>query len=247
MIKALILIMMLIFVNSIPAGTIDPFNEDSKYIEHSEKFIHTYKICGTYKDNSLFCASATAINNHWFLTAAHIVKNSRTCLIHKNDKAYEVKKIIIHEDFSDENFGKADIALCYVEENIGLDSYPELYDSDDEIGKTCSISGYGMTGTFDTGAKVNDMKHRAGTNKIDSITSNLLLCSSSKPTDQDRTSLEFLIGSGDSGGGLYINDKLAGVNSCVLAADKKPDSSYGDESGHTRISKFVGWIKEVIR
>jgi hypothetical protein len=61
-----------------------------------------------------------------------------------------------------------------------------------------------------------------------------------------RTELEFLICSGDSGGGLFINKKLAGINSCVLAADKKPNSSYGDDAGHTRISKYVPWIKQKI-
>jgi hypothetical protein len=61
-----------------------------------------------------------------------------------------------------------------------------------------------------------------------------------------KTELEFLIASGDSGGGLFIDNKLAGINSCVMAVDKKPDSTYNDESGHTRISKFIGWIKENI-
>jgi hypothetical protein len=202
MVKALIFIMMLIFLVHSPAGTIDPSNQDSKYIEYGEKFIHTYKICGSYKDKSLFCASATAINSHWFLTAAHIVKDARTCLIHTDDKAYEVKKIIIHNDFTEEKFGEADIALCYVEEDLGLDFYPELYESDDEVGKVCSIAGYGLTGTFNTGIKVSDSKKRAGSNKIDSVMNNLLLCSPSRSTDKDRTQLEFLIGSGDSGGGL---------------------------------------------
>jgi hypothetical protein len=29
-----------------------------------------------------------------------------------------------------------------------------------------------------------------------------------------------------------------------MAEDGKPDSDYGDESAHTRISKFLGWIRE---
>lgn len=247
MIKKILIIIMLIFLNPTMAGTIDPSIEDSKYIEYGKKFIHTYKICGTSKDKSLFCASATAINSHWFLTAAHIVKDARTCIIHQDDKAYEVKKIIVHKDFDEDKFGSADIALCYIEEDLNLEFYPELYELKDEVGKTCSISGYGLSGTFNTGIKSSDMKKRAGSNTIDSIDNNLLLCSASKPKDKNRTELEFLIGSGDSGGPLYIDSKLAGINSCVLAADRKPDSTYGDDSGHTRVSVFKEWIEENIK
>jgi len=78
-------------------------------------------------------------------------------------------------------------------------------------------------------------------NKIDYISDSLLMCS---PSIMSKTELEFLIASGDSGGGLFIDNKLAGINSCVMAVDKKPDSTYNDESGHTRVSKFLGWIKE---
>ena len=60
------------------------------------------------------------------------------------------------------------------------------------------------------------------------------------------TELEFLIGSGDSGGGLFLDGKLAGINSCVLAIDKKPNSTYSDESGHTRVSKYIDWINLTI-
>lgn len=243
----MIRLMLVIFLFSMPdilAGTIDPSVPDAKYIEYGEKFIHTYKICGTYNSGQLFCGSSVAISPNWFITAAHIVKNARTCIVSHNDKAHQIKKIIVHENFDENKFGKFDIALCYVEEDIGLEFYPEFYQEDNEVGKRCSISGYGLTGTFDTGIKQGDTRKRAGSNTIDYSTNHLLICSVSGKGEKTHTELEFLIGSGDSGGGLYIDGKLAGINSCVLAADKNPDSSYGDESGHTRISKFIDWIKE---
>lgn len=221
-------------------GTIDPNTPDNKYIDYGKNFTFIYEICGKYTDNTLFCASAVAIDSHWVLTAAHVVKNSKKCTLKKENKSFEIKDIFIHQDFNDK-FGTADIAICYIKEDLELDFYPQLYESEDEVHKICSISGYGFTGTFKTGSTKHDGKQRAGSNRIDYIEKDLLICS---PSKYDRTELEFLIASGDSGGGLFIGNKLAGINSCVLASDKKTDSSYGDESGHTRISKFISWIKE---
>ena len=53
-----------------------------------------------------------------------------------------------------------------------------------------------------------------------------------------------MIGSGDSGGGLFLDGKLAGINSFVMAADGKTNSDYGDECAHTRISTYKKWIEE---
>ena len=242
------LLLILVFILSLQsqAGTIDPSTPDSKYLEYGEQFHCIYKICGSYNDGSRFCASAIVIDPHWILTAAHVVKNNKICLIHKNDKAHEVKQIIIHENFNIDVFGVGDIALGYVEDDIGLKFYPSLYDQNDELGKICSISGYGLSGNFLTGANKSDDKQRAGSNHIDRIEKDLLICSPSDRTSKKHTSLEFLISSGDSGGGLFIDGKLAGINSCVMASDKKPDSTYGDESGHTRVSKFVSWIRKTL-
>lgn len=230
------------FISS--AGTIDPSVSDSKYIDYAKDFKCIYQICGCYNDGTKFCASAIVIDSHWILTAAHVVKDYKACFIHKGDKAYIIKEIIIHEDYNGDTFGASDLALGYISSDIGLDFYPELYEDDDEEGKICSISGYGLTGTFSTGANLSDNKQRAGSNHIDRTEADLLICSPSTRSSTKRTSLEFLIASGDSGGGLFIDGKLAGINSCVFSVDRKPDSTYGDESGHTRISKYAKWIKE---
>lgn len=245
MIKNLLFIPILLALSSsyLVSGTIDPNTQDSKYVDYAKDFKYVYKICGSYKDKKLFCASAVAIDPHWIITAAHVVKNYNICVISQDNKAFIVDKVICHEDFNDNKFGFADIAIGYISEDIGLDFYPSLYDSDDEVGKICSISGYGLTGTFITGATTVDNLRRSGSNIIDKIDRDLLVCS---PSISNKTSLEFLIAVGDSGGGLFIGNKLAGINSCVLADDKIPDSTYGDESGHTRISKFVKWIKNHI-
>jgi hypothetical protein len=109
----------------------------------------------------------------------------------------------------------------------------------------CSISGYGVTGTFVTGGIKIDGKKRAGSNIINHVDRDLLVCDPSPRSHNSRiTELEFLIASGDSGGGLFIDGKLAGINSCVMRVGGSPKSTYNEESGHTRISKFISWIKE---
>jgi hypothetical protein len=242
--KILLLILSLILVVPVNAGTRDPNTPDNKYIEYAKDFHYIGKLCGSYENDTLYCASAVAIDDHNILTAAHVIDKSKKSKFIINDKEYIIKKYEIPLAFKESEFGMADIAIGYSEEPFKLAFYPELYEKDDEIGKVCCIAGYGITGTFNTGAKISDNKKRAGSNVIDYIDKNLLVCSPSSYASEKRTSLEFIIASGDSGGGLFIDGKLAGINSCVLASDRNPDSTYGDEGCHTRISKFVSWIKE---
>lgn len=227
-------------------GTIRPEVDDNKYIEYGKKFHFITKICGIYKKGENYCASAVAINDNWIITAAHVVKNTKKCFITiNNEKRLIIKKIICHNEFDESKFGYSDIAMGFCEEKINLEFYPKLYTEKDENNKICSISGYGLTGNFHTGAKLSDNKRRAGSNFVDKIENDLLICTPSR-NHENITSLEFLIGSGDSGGGLFIDGKLAGINSCIMSVGSKPNSSYKDESGHTRISNYCEWINEVI-
>ena len=226
------------------AGTIDPSTPDQKYVKYGEDFLYIGKLCGTYEDGSKFCASAVAIDDYNIITAAHVVKGAATCKITINSKTICVNNIICHKDYEENLFGIADIAIGHCDSKIGLGFYPALYEDDTEVGDVCSISGYGLTGTFKTGAYKYDGKKRAGSNRIDRIEKDLLICDPSPRGSKWYTSLEFLIASGDSGGGLFIDNRLAGINSCVMVAGRSPKSSYGEESGHTRISKFIEWIKK---
>ena len=237
-------VLLLIGLSTVPSisGTIDPYVSDDKYVSYGKDFIYVGKICGIYNSGEKFCASAVAIDDHHILTAAHVVNGSKSCLVYFNNKEYCISNVIVHKDFDHKKYGVADIAIGYSEKSFELEFYPELYTDTDEIGKLCCMSGYGFHGTFNTGAKFYDGKKRAGSNVIDHIEKDLLICSPSKLGDHKRTSLEFLIASGDSGGGLFIANKLAGINSCVMAIDRVPSSKYNEESGHTRISKFVPWI-----
>ena len=224
-------------------GTIDPNIPDQKYLDFGSKFYCVVKLCGTYQDNSLFCASGVIIEKHFVLTAAHVVKGYKTCYVKINDTKYQLDNVIVHKDF-ESKFGVADIAICYYKKGFDLEYYPPLYTENKEVGKVASIAGWGLTGNFNKGVYLSDNKLRAGSNMVDGIDQDILICSPSQYGAKDHTLLEYMICSGDSGGGLFIDGKLAGINSCVLAVGKVPLSKYGDESGHTRVSKFLGWIDE---
>lgn len=245
--KIFVFLASLFYLTSIFAGTIDPNVPDQKYIEYGSKFKNVVQIkgicrCKQEPKEHKFSASAVVIKPNWILTAAHVVHDTSDAEIVVNDKIFPVE-VFIHEEFNDNQYGHNDIAVCYSKENIVMDFYPELYTEQDEVGKVVSLAGLGITGNFHTGSSFSDGKKRAGSNIIARTERSVLVCSL---TDK-RTSLEFLISHGDSGGGLFIGNKLAGIHSFVMADDHKPNSSYGDESGHTRICLYYDWILKKIK
>ena len=226
------------------AGTIDPKVPDQSYVDYAKDFNYVGQVRGNDKNTRVFVASGVCISPSIILTAAHVLKDTSNSAFILGDTKYPLSKIKYHEDFNDNTFGYYDIAMGYSEKPILLTFYPKLYESSDEETKLCCISGYGLTGTFDTGAKNHDGLRRAGSNMIDRIDRQLLICSPSLLGSKNHTSLEFLIASGDSGGGLFIDGKLAGINSCVISEVKGGiQSTYGNESGHTRVSRYIEWIK----
>lgn len=226
------------------AGTIDPNTPDSKYIEYGEKFNHVVKLC-CLDGKGMSCGSAVIIDPHWIITAAHVVENCHSWTVNIKDKKYKISKMFINPKYDTNVFGESDIAIGYAEDAIETEFYPALYEKQDEVGKICSIAGWGLTGNFKTGVKVSDGKIRGGSNFIDRTDKKVLICSPSKRNEKF-TELEYLICSGDSGGGLFIDGKLAGINSSVLGYDGKPDSTYTDESCHTRISLYIDWINNTM-
>lgn len=229
-------------------GTIESESRDSRHVEYAKKFVHVVKLkgicnCSKRKAEHGFHASAVVIAPNWVLTAAHVVSSSDEVCVVIKDKEYVLSKIKIHEEFEENKFGYNDIALGFSEEKFGMDFYPEIYDKQDEQGKVAAICGYGVTGTFATGAtRYSDIK-RAGSNIIDRTERSCLICNNIGR----KTELEFMIANGDSGGGLFLDGKLAGINSFVMADDGKPNSDYGDECAHTRLSLYTWWIKENTR
>lgn len=242
------IVLSLFFSAAACPGTRDPATPDAKYIEYGKAFHYIVRLTARdlSNDRQQF-ASAVLIKPHWALTAAHVVHNTKdVAILMRDDKVLiKIPYVIAHKDFDPGTPpGFHDIALCYSEKDFGLDFYPELYSDLDEESQVCSISGYGLHGDFNTGAIAADIKRRAGSNKIDRIEHAVLICT---PSRRDRTALEYLICSGDSGGGLFLGNKLAGINSFVMCeTGRVPDSRYGNEAAHTRVSLYREWVREQI-
>ena len=243
--KIIFLIALFFAISPCLAGTIEPGVPDSKYLKYGEQHECVLPIMGHYADplNRSFKGSCVLIDENYILTAAHVVYGSMTQYVVYEGKAYPLSIVAIHVNFDPKKMGTNDIAIGRLQRPIKLDFYPEIYTKKNEKGKVCSVSGYGNTGTFETGWKPEkyDHKKRAGSNVIFNIERNCLLTS---VTDSGDTDLEFLIAPGDSGGGLFIDQKLAGINSAVIATDGNPNSDYGDLGCHTRVSDYVEWISK---
>ena len=142
--------------------------------------------------------------------------------------------------------------------------------------------GYGRSGTGLTGMNSNPGTKRAGQNVIDAqggmlmrmgdgslldldgISPTVLFYDFDKPAESVLSSmgssapvaLEYLIGSGDSGGALFIEvdgmTKLVGVNSFLASLPDPldttgPNGDYGDLAGVVSVQSFGNWIFEVTR
>jgi hypothetical protein len=241
MIKPIFSILFTLFCGVVIGGTIHPEAKDEQHRKYAEGFPFVGQLFGLTYDGFEYHGSCVAYNDFVIITAAHVLNEGVITHMIINNKKLKIKEKVIHEDFKTKEFGPNDIALCLIEEKIGLSWYPDLYSGRDELNKICSISGFGLTGDFVKGAHILDGKKRAGSNKISSINNGLLICD---PSRFNKTSLEFFIAPGDSGGGLFIKNDLAGINSCISAIGRHSKSDYGSESGHTRISDHVDWIKK---
>jgi hypothetical protein len=244
------------------AGTIDPNTPDSKYVEFGKQFPSVVKIHAethvpeltingilvkTDKDGPpikvMHNASAVIIQPHWILTAAHVVEGATVQYVEHNGEKFPLAAMILHPQYTTDIFGHYDLALGYSPKDFRLEFYTPLYNDSDEVAKTVTIAGFGWHGTFVTGGQHYDGRKRAGSNRIAEIDRGALVVDADGPS---RTALEFLICPGDSGGGLFIGDKLAGINSFLMATDKKPDGTRTDKAAFTRVSLYTAWVQQEI-
>ena len=207
---------------SLRAGTIDPSTPDSQYVEFGQKFPYVVQLSSKVACQNPECefkshdykGSAVVIRPHWLLTAAHVVRDGTAHKAILGDKTeYELPHVVWHKDFDDKSFGVNDIAICYSPKELDMEFYPKLYRKDDEVGKAITISGWGFHGTFYTGAQKHDGKRRAGQNVITGVQRSSLTC---LPRRANKFPLEFMIAPGDSGGGMFIGNELAGTNSFLM-------------------------------
>ncbi len=233
---------------------------------------------GTYR----YAGSGVAIADNWVLTAGHVAAGMNSMDFYLGEgggfgsftdgsrTVYDsATNWITHPKWSGNLSSGYDIALVYFENTTFADT-ASLYQGSSEIGETGTMVGYGMTGTGATGATTFDGQKRAGQNVIDALydtpgkrsdPDRILLADfdSGYPNDDSFGNeiplpLEAMIASGDSGGGLFINDALCEDTPCLAGItsfgwgrlDGDPNSDFGDVGGFTRVSALYDWIMSVI-
>lgn len=263
-ISAMGLLLLLLWTNIATGGTRDPDTADARYVEFGKKFPCVVKIKAEVGIQQLIVngivvsanddpnkprpkfvqhASAVIIQPHWILTAAHVIEDTVAQTVESDGREFPIEFVVPHPEYRTENYGYYDIALGYSPQDFALEFYTPLYETPDEISKTATIAGFGWHGTFHTGSSSYDGKRRAGSNVVTELERGVLVCDASQ---QNKTALEFLICPGDSGGGLFIGNQLAGINSFLIAVDKKPNGTYSDKAAFTRVSLYKDWVKSEI-
>lgn len=227
------------------SGTIHHNVQDSTYIEYGKNIECVAKLLGVDSEQTRYSASCVIVKNRWIITAAHVVSSNMSYVVEVGDKTIEVKEFLIHPDFNDKILGSPDLALGFLADNAEISFIPELYSENDEVNKIACIVGFGTTGKANLSARVSDDRKRAGTNRIDKIYKESLIC---HMDDKNSTVYEFCIMPGDSGGGLFIDKKLAGINSLISVPRGVLNGSYGTESYFTRISSpaVYKWINFIL-
>jgi V8-like Glu-specific endopeptidase len=222
------------------AGTIDDAVPDARYVEYGRNFsTYTAKFRGQAKDGRTHVASAVLVAPRWAITAAHVAAGcTGVTLTYSGDRVCEIQRVIVHPEWKDEGLGRHDIALLEAAGDFGLEFYPPL-STGGEVGKLASVAGYGATGPMSYGHTKVDGVLRAGTQRVDRIERNCLVCD----ITLRGSSMEYGIAPGDSGGPLFVDGRLAGINSYTASPRSYTRSQYGEESGHTRVAVYREWIE----
>lgn len=226
------------------AGTTDDGIPDSVYLDYGRHFApYTLRVVGTTaRDGKPFVGSGVAIADQWVLTAAHVMTDAAVCAVKSGTTFNRVERVFIPIEYRG-GFGEHDIAALRVERPIGLRRYPPLRcEPDERTGAVVSIAGYGVTGRISTGHSASDGQIRAGTGRVVRFERRCIIC----PIQRGGSPMPFGIAPGDSGGPLFLDGKLTGINSFTMADTGPLMSKAGEESGHTRVALYHDWLHDVM-
>ena len=242
---------LLLFISSTAiSGTIRPDVSDKEVLDYGQKFFCVKKVFTVKEVNSknkiIGIGSCVILNNNWMITCGHLKEAPIDYIkVVIDNREHCINKLIVNK-FYDTKKLFADIALGYCAKGFGDVSPAELYRDKVKLNDYCAIAGYGKHGTMISGAKLFDGKLRAGSNRINSFfKQDMVIVNGS--SDRTKTKYEFLPNVGDSGGGLFIDGKLAGITSLVLTTDKVADSKYGDEGAFVQIYPYLEWIEKYVK
>lgn len=250
-----------------PAGVIRSDVSDSAYLNlaNDARYQSVGQIIELATDGNTYAASGSLIAPNWVLTAGHVVFDATSIRFNIGGQTYLASNWISHPGYGGSDFSY-DIGLVQLTAAPPSITPATRYSGKNELGKVGTFVGYGMTGTDETGAVTYDGQKRAGQNMLDvyfadsggakkwrafgadfdSPAGDTNVFGSAAPLD-----LEYLISFGDSGGGVFIEERgrtyLAGVNSFVVNANGNDLwCDAGDYSGQVRVSAFNTWIDSIL-
>lgn len=207
-----------------------------------------YSSVGQIKTSANQYGSGVLISSHWVLTAAHLTNNKSTLNFTLAGTTFTAASRTIHPSWNGDLLKGNDLALLYFNQDLSnLASPAPIYTGTDIVGQVGTYVGYGVTGTGLTGGGSRiDGKKRAAQNTIDGFFSPSVFWSDfDHPQLSVALPLEGLIALGDSGGGVFVNNYLVGINSFIQSFGNLT-ADYGDRSGHTLLSSHINWINSVI-
>jgi len=221
-------------------GTTDERTPDAEYVAYGATFAaYTAQFRGKNAEGREHLATAVLIAPRWALTAAHVADGCSGVELAYAGKRRAVARVVTHPEWKDA-IGWHDLALLEAEDDFEADFYPPLFEGD-ERGKVASVCGYGITGRMGTGYDTSDGKLRAGC---------VVLARHEKACAVAdigaRSPLPFGIAPGDSGGPVFVEGRLAGINSYTASTSGSVRSRRGEESGHVRIALYREWIRSVV-
>lgn len=251
------------------AGVIRHDVDDALYQElgQQSQFGAVGQISISFAAGGTTSCSGTLIGGEWILTAAHCVDRPVSTAAFLRDTTFGfIDQIMVHPDWQRNNFlGGGDIALLHLSTPITSIESAQIYTGRDELGAEGTIVGFGRTGTGLTGEQAGTFGTlRGGNNTLDVLGTargwdeRILLTDFDNPLDPGESNygsnlpldLEYSIGPGDSGGGLFILTdagwQIAGISSFINSTDGFPNGDYGDSNGFTRVSDYSAWINSIV-
>jgi len=216
-------------------------------------------------------SSGTYLGKGWVLTAAHVANISAEFTFTLNGATYTSSAVHIYDGWAGDSASGGDIALIRLEESNVPAQRVLLYSGTPGglLDEVAVISGYGRTGTGQTGAtEPGGVLLHAGQNLIEKTggsvaffadyDESILFFDFDDPSASDdgyfwseneALTYEYMIAAGDSGGGSFVfldgEYVLGGVNSFIIATDGAVDSSYSDIGALTSVGEFTDWVFEV--
>lgn len=186
-----------------------------------------YKCVGqVFSSDGDFIGSSVLIAPKVVLTAAHVIKDTTLEYFRTNNQCYKIKKTVIHPDYSEENYGKNDIGIIFLEEAC-LETPAALQTNPEELkrGEPLTTVGY--------------------SHKIKKISNPDTFWYYGTIIEQP-TYIRFLaykgnVWLGDSGGAVFEDGgKLTGIISALMISEYHVVDQIA-----TRIDLYIPWIRQM--